>query len=314
MADVFPLQVGGINIEDWKIRTVKSSILSSQEDEDWREALHLPELPEMVFGDARVQFVHSSGRILTFKAYDALAGVDTSAEPTKVAASETWMATASTEKAKDAVTPFDWTYATEYGGSSGRLEVPTPVLSVANPNKGAGETPSAALIVPGAGSVGVSLLPTHENDGSDNLVEEDWVFEDVAAPVPPEKSIDYELLKQREVILFFDEIIFFEDELADHGSSTYTVKLRVMPSCFFCLARQFIRVDGVYVAVNDTRIFHAFGSPYVVRKSTSMSASCPDLEAANPMITPAFYANVENVIPLLTTTRDVTSVLTLPSP
>ncbi|KNC47807.1 TIP41 protein [Thecamonas trahens ATCC 50062] len=289
------LQVQGIDINGWKIRTVKSSILTSDEGEAWREALGLPELPEMVFGGARVQFVHSSGAIVTFKAFDALAMVDNQAQPPMVAASATWMQTASTEKAQDSVDAFDWTYNTAYGGTTGMLVEPSKELKVK--------------------PVEVKVQPVPENDAADNITPGDGdgpgVFVAVPAPVPPAKSIDYDLLRKREPILFFDEVMFFEDELADHGSSTLVAKLRVMPSAFFCLLRQFIRVDGVVVAVNDTRLFHAFGTSRVIRRITSATAECAALEAANPTITPAFYADVEAVIPLLTTTRDETEVLEL---
>ena len=44
--------------------------------------------------------------------------------------------------------------------------------------------------------------------------------------------IDVERLKRRDPILFFDQNILFEDELADNGASLMTVKLRVMPTWF----------------------------------------------------------------------------------
>ena len=42
-----------------------------------------------------------------------------------------------------------------------------------------------------------------------------------------------------------------------------------MPSCFLILHRMFLRVDNVLFRINDTRIYHEFGSPYVVREYTS---------------------------------------------
>lgn len=38
-------------------------------------------------------------------------------------------------------------------------------------------------------------------------------------------GINYELLMKEEAILFYDEILLFEDELADNGMSTLTVKI-----------------------------------------------------------------------------------------
>ena len=37
--------------------------------------------------------------------------------------------------------------------------------------------------------------------------------------------IDMEKLKQKEAILFFDEIHLYEDELADHGCASFSIKV-----------------------------------------------------------------------------------------
>ena len=55
------------------------------------------------------------------------------------------------------------------------------------------------------------------------------------------ESINVQKLKEREEILFFDELTFYEDELGDNGVSLYSAKVRVMPSCFFILLRFFLR-------------------------------------------------------------------------
>jgi serine/threonine-protein phosphatase 2A activator len=78
------------------------------------------------------------------------------------------------------------------------------------------------------------------------------------------RRIDYEKLKQREPILFAKEILLFEDDLFDLGISKLAVKIRVMPSCFFVLARFFMRVDGAHLRCIDTRVFHVFNTKYVL--------------------------------------------------
>ena len=50
-------------------------------------------------------------------------------------------------------------------------------------------------------------------------------------------GIDRELLMRREPILFYDELDLYESELDDHGMCTLSIKLRVMPSCFYILMR-----------------------------------------------------------------------------
>lgn len=48
-------------------------------------------------------------------------------------------------------------------------------------------------------------------------------------------QIDYEKLKVKEKIMFFDELVLFEDELDDNGCAKLSVKLRAMPSGLFLL-------------------------------------------------------------------------------
>ncbi|PKI84676.1 Tap42 interacting protein [Malassezia vespertilionis] len=59
-------------------------------------------------------------------------------------------------------------------------------------------------------------------------------------------------------ILFYDDIMLFEDELGDNGSSMLNVKVRVMPNAFLVLQRFFLRVDNVVFRVFDTRIYCSF--------------------------------------------------------
>lgn len=37
--------------------------------------------------------------------------------------------------------------------------------------------------------------------------------------------INYEKLKQQEQIFFYDEVILYEDELADNGTAVFSVKI-----------------------------------------------------------------------------------------
>ena len=95
-----------------------------------------------------------------------------------------------------------------------------------------------------------------------------------------EEKIDLEKLKVREKIHFYADILLFEDELADNGTSVMNVKIRVMPSGFFILMRLFIRVDGVIVRVNDTRIYHEGGQDHMLREFTSRDEKVTDIKAS----------------------------------
>lgn len=82
------------------------------------------------------------------------------------------------------------------------------------------------------------------------------------------KQIPLELLKRRDPILFFDEVVLFESELDDNGVSIYSVKVRVMEQRMLLLARLYMRLDNVLVRVRDTRVYVEFGTGEVIREYT----------------------------------------------
>lgn len=88
-----------------------------------------------------------------------------------------------------------------------------------------------------------------------------------------EKSIPLELLRRRDPILFFDEVVLFESELDDNGISVYSVKVRVMEQRMLLLARLYMRLDNVVVRVRDTRVYVDFQSEEVIREYTSKEDS-----------------------------------------
>jgi len=83
---------------------------------------------------------------------------------------------------------------------------------------------------------------------------------------PTDNRIDYEKLKEMEKILFFDDVILFEDELDDNGCSKLSVKIRAMPSGFFILMRFYLRVDNTLIRVIDSRIYHQRDSKTILRE------------------------------------------------
>ncbi|XP_057864826.1 TIP41-like protein isoform X2 [Cryptomeria japonica] len=86
-----------------------------------------------------------------------------------------------------------------------------------------------------------------------------------------EDCINLVALQSKDPILFYDEVVLYEDELADNGVSLLTVKIRVMPTCWFLLLRFWLRVDGVLMRLRDTRMYCTFESdpkrmPLVIRE------------------------------------------------
>ena len=80
------------------------------------------------------------------------------------------------------------------------------------------------------------------------------------------QKIDYEKLKKKEPILFYEDLVLYEDELHDCGDATLSVKTRIMSHYFFVLLRFFLRVDNVVVRMVDNRFYHEFGTGHVLRE------------------------------------------------
>ncbi|WAR07021.1 TIPRL-like protein [Mya arenaria] len=99
------------------------------------------------------------------------------------------------------------------------------------------------------------------------------------------ERIDLEKLKVREKIHFYEDIVLFEDELSDNGTSMMSVKIRVMPSSFFILLRQFMRVDNVIVRVLDTRLYLEAEQNYMLREHSCREKNIQDLKVPAHVIT-----------------------------
>lgn len=83
---------------------------------------------------------------------------------------------------------------------------------------------------------------------------------------PSQATIPIELLKRPDPILFFDEVMLYEDELADNGIAMLSCKIRVMPARLLLLCRYFMRLDNVLLRLRDTRVYVDFGKREVIRE------------------------------------------------
>ncbi|KAF2098916.1 TIP41-domain-containing protein [Rhizodiscina lignyota] len=88
-------------------------------------------------------------------------------------------------------------------------------------------------------------------------------FAPITTPIP------LELLKRPDPILFFDDVMLYEDELADNGMSMLSGKIRVMPARLLLLCRFFMRLDDVVFRIRDTRVFVEFKTGEVIREYTA---------------------------------------------
>lgn len=81
-----------------------------------------------------------------------------------------------------------------------------------------------------------------------------------------DKAIPLDLLRRPDPILLFDEIVLYEDEMADNGITMYSCKIRVMPDRLLLLCRFFMRLDNVIFRIRDTRVFVEFGTGEIIRE------------------------------------------------
>ncbi len=85
-------------------------------------------------------------------------------------------------------------------------------------------------------------------------------------------GVNYDMLREHQrtnaPILYFDELVLYQDDLEDCGEVVFDAKLRVMPNSWFILSRNFVRVDGVVVKIRENRFFHAFGTDRVYLEVT----------------------------------------------
>ncbi|KAJ2950617.1 hypothetical protein O0L34_g8872 [Tuta absoluta] len=126
---------------------------------------------------------------------------------------------------------------------------------------------------------------------------------------PTDETINFELLKTKDQILFYHDLTLFEDELHDHGVSKLSVKIRVMPTYWYVLLRYFLRVDDVLVRSNETRMFHMVNTDYVIREFTAKEAKASELNMPTTQMKEA-----DDVIPLLPVKEKITDklIVTLP--
>ncbi|ODQ67233.1 TIP41-domain-containing protein [Nadsonia fulvescens var. elongata DSM 6958] len=97
-----------------------------------------------------------------------------------------------------------------------------------------------------------------------------------------EERIPIDKLKRPDPILFFDNMILYEDELSDNGSSVLDIKIRVMPERLLLLCRFFLRIDGVLFRIRDSRTYIEFKTGEVIREFQTQEATYESLRKKIP--------------------------------
>lgn len=92
-----------------------------------------------------------------------------------------------------------------------------------------------------------------------------------------EEVLPLELLRRQDEIHWYQEVLFWEDELADNGLCRVSVRVRVMPTFWFALLLCEMRVDNVMFREVGTRLFARFDSDHVLREWTWKEATYESL-------------------------------------
>ncbi|KAF5026636.1 hypothetical protein F66182_1262 [Fusarium sp. NRRL 66182] len=138
---------------------------------------------------------------------------------------------------------------------------------------------------------------------------------------PTDKTIPIELLKRRDPILFFDEVMLYESELDDNGISIFSVKVRVHEKRMLLLCRLFMRLDNVILRIRDTRVYADFETDEVIREYSAQEETYENVKRVSqrhnihPLGT-AQHANIRCLQKLLMSGRlpdDVTIALRDPN-
>ena len=110
------------------------------------------------------------------------------------------------------IKPFDWTFTTDYKGSliSGKENIKFKVVNLTISCNSCLIKPAKQLII----LYTFMLLLFYQTS---------FIF--CFKVVETNEKIDIELLKKKEKIYFFEDVILFEDELADNGCALLNVKM-----------------------------------------------------------------------------------------
>ncbi|KAK9836493.1 hypothetical protein WJX74_001648 [Apatococcus lobatus] len=112
------------------------------------------------------------------------------------------------------------------------------------------------------------------------------------------QRIDKGMLMARDPILYYAEVPLYVSELDDNGVSQITVKVRVMPKCWFALLRFWLRIDHTLVRLRETRYFCNTSLPdeeaCIIRETTYRDGTFEELGAAGAPPEGPAYADADS--------------------
>ncbi|KAJ7797308.1 type 2A phosphatase activator TIP41 [Mycena olivaceomarginata] len=292
-----------IRIHDWSVIVSTNPISNAGALDAMHASLGFP-LPEMTFGANFLALQHAPSKWrLEFATPDALRGVKNGElgagdGGVKVGYADAWLRSRTTTNSslpmpKTVPTkPYDWTYTTTYAGHPSAWTPPED-----DPNENTDNDVESEEVTSRLEALTVA------DANAEPLRPWAWAPADATNPA---HTIPLAELTRPDPILFYAEVPLFEDELHDNGSSHLLVRVRVMPTCIFILARFTLRVDNVLFRTHDTRLYHSFASkpPLVVRETSGWEApydrvkgALPRRDDLTPLTDPTFIAKVLTGMP-----------------
>lgn len=189
-------------INGWRFCANIGAIVSSARDAAVSSELNI-KLPTMLFDDNYLGIQHQqSGLSISFCARDALRGVGPADPAVQVRAAKVWRGRSERRLAPVLKNASDWTFTTKYAG-----------YSVFSHRKNSLDTSETDVFVHG------------KTSGNDL------------------QQIDYVYLQNVDVpILFFKDIVLFEDELDDNGIAFYRVRMVSISDFVNCLVHDIFTV------------------------------------------------------------------------
>ncbi|ODV60091.1 Tip41p [Ascoidea rubescens DSM 1968] len=248
-ASSFPIKDSpSISINNWEVFTTRKPIFNAQEIDYYEKKLNLP-LPEMIFGNNHIKIINSAKNFeINFNTIDALDlvlkyGCDEK-KLLKVAHSDHWRSVRKNNN----------------------------INNNNNNNNNLNTFNSSNISNSSDDGLTKILKPfdwTYTTHYKGTLIKNNCIDDDNNKPIefkPTNEKIPLNKLKREDPILFFDEMILYEDELADNGISILQIKIRVMAERLLLLSRFFLRVDNVIFKIKDTRLFIEFNDNFVLRE------------------------------------------------
>ncbi|KAI1110278.1 type 2A phosphatase activator TIP41 [Nemania sp. NC0429] len=248
-------------------------------------------MPEMIFGDNLVSIKHLPTRWrIEFSTRDALDAVDkTGDNMLQVAYAEEWSASREQTSAgiREVVRPFDWSYSTKY---SGTVVLPSVTeedeVSKADTNADTNTDTNTDTDADVDGTTGTETEATtrtyqtgaNTGDTAEKVEKNRRRHLKPLVFTPTNEPIPIELLKRRDPIRFFDDVMLYESELDDNGISAFSAKIRVHDERMLLLCRLYMRLDNVVCRIRDTRIYVDFATETVTREYTAREAKYHDIK------------------------------------